>query len=424
MSHSLHTEYLELSQFTATDKPAWLTDYNTDMAKIDEHISEKDVENHEYQRNTDVHLGEIDESIEALQNADGVLGDRCTSLEDRMDIAETKIEVNKQNIQDNKNDITELQENVSDLMNGHGIADKAITTQMLADHSVTTEKLAYNSVTTDEILNETIQWEDTSPDFKRHITDLDASTLDSAKGYTDQQVSSVRSDMSSGNQTIQNQINQLSQSITNLTNNMITAKDIYPVGALFLAMGNVNPNNLFSGTTWQRQSGGVLYIGNGSNDGTTVGNDSVTLSLANMPSHNHSVTPTGSVSLSGSGNVNTTPLTGAPQLLDSITHVNILPRVLDHVQNPYNVCSTLSVNTGVTPHRTGDAQNSPDPNAANSYYRDYIENHVHEIDLSSITNNISATLSLNTVNTDSKGNCTAISVKQAGVYVSVWKRTA
>lgn len=392
MSHSLHTEYLELSQFTATDKPAWLTDYNTDMAKIDEHISDKDAENHEYQRSTDAHLGEIDESIESLQNADSALGDRCTSLEDRMDIAETKIDVNKQNIQDNKNDITELQENVSDLMNGHGIADKAITTQMLADHSVTTEKLAYNSVTTDEILNETIQWEDTSPDFKRHITDLDASTLDSAKAYTDTKVSGLRSEMNSNINTINNNINNLSNNMGNSINDLSSVlseyyKTIYPVGSIYINIG-VNPNNAFPGTTWQRIQNGILYCSyNSASEGDYIGENDVRLSANNIPSHTHNVTPTGSVSLSGGSNVRTST--------DAIAgHINGYQQITSGVaQGPA---------TGGTITQYGL--------------------HSHSIDLSSL----SATLHLNTVQTTGNiiGEPNSFSVKQYGLLVGVWKRTA
>lgn len=35
MAHTNHTTNYELSQFVSTDKPAWLGDYNQDMAKID-----------------------------------------------------------------------------------------------------------------------------------------------------------------------------------------------------------------------------------------------------------------------------------------------------------------------------------------------------------------------------------------------------
>ena len=35
MSSTNKTSNYELSQFLGTDKPAWLSDYNTDMSKID-----------------------------------------------------------------------------------------------------------------------------------------------------------------------------------------------------------------------------------------------------------------------------------------------------------------------------------------------------------------------------------------------------
>ena len=39
MSSTNKTTNYELSQFIGTDKPAWLTDYNSDMSKIDTGIA-------------------------------------------------------------------------------------------------------------------------------------------------------------------------------------------------------------------------------------------------------------------------------------------------------------------------------------------------------------------------------------------------
>ena len=36
MAHSNKTKNLQLSQFSETDKPSWLSDYNSDMSKIDD----------------------------------------------------------------------------------------------------------------------------------------------------------------------------------------------------------------------------------------------------------------------------------------------------------------------------------------------------------------------------------------------------
>ena len=66
--------------------------------------------------------------------------------------------------------------------------------------------------------------------------------------------------------------------------------NVYPVGAVKFFASAVNPNTLFSGTTWQ-------YIGedktirlaasNGSDVLTTGGSDSISLTTENMPAHTH-----------------------------------------------------------------------------------------------------------------------------------------
>ncbi|MBI6549929.1 tail fiber protein [Xenorhabdus lircayensis] len=72
--------------------------------------------------------------------------------------------------------------------------------------------------------------------------------------------------------------------------NAVTIDILYPVGIVLWFAQNKNPNNLFTGTNWK-------YIGenktvrlaalNGSNILSTGGNDSVTLTTAQIPAHNH-----------------------------------------------------------------------------------------------------------------------------------------
>ncbi|MGJ0635985.1 tail fiber protein [Xenorhabdus bovienii] len=77
--------------------------------------------------------------------------------------------------------------------------------------------------------------------------------------------------------------------------NAVTIDIVYPVGIVLWFAQNKNPNNLFPGTTWK-------YIGenktirlaslNGSDVLSTGGNDSITLSAAQIPAHNHSFSAT------------------------------------------------------------------------------------------------------------------------------------
>ena len=74
-------------------------------------------------------------------------------------------------------------------------------------------------------------------------------------------------------------------------------KLIYPVGSLYWSSKSTNPSTLFGGTWVQIKDRFVLACGDTYKTvGATGGASSVTLSVSNMPSHNHSFTPSGTVS--------------------------------------------------------------------------------------------------------------------------------
>ena len=77
----------------------------------------------------------------------------------------------------------------------------------------------------------------------------------------------------------------------------MTIDDVYPVGSIFeTSDSDFNPNeySMFVGTTWVEDTDACVLISspNGSeatNIGSLVGDDSVTLTTAQMPNHNHTV---------------------------------------------------------------------------------------------------------------------------------------
>ncbi|MEY0287955.1 phage tail protein [Providencia rettgeri] len=90
--------------------------------------------------------------------------------------------------------------------------------------------------------------------------------------------------------------NVMSQkAVTDALQNAVNLNTIYPIGIVVWFAQNKNPNTLFPGTKWQ-------YIGenktirlassSGNNVLTTGGSDSVTLTEAQLPSHNHSFSAT------------------------------------------------------------------------------------------------------------------------------------
>lgn len=79
-------------------------------------------------------------------------------------------------------------------------------------------------------------------------------------------------------------------------------KLIYPVGSLYWSSKSTNPASLFGGTWVQIKDRFVLACGDTYKTvGATGGASSVTLSVSNMPSHNHSFTPSGNVTSTFTG---------------------------------------------------------------------------------------------------------------------------
>ena len=71
---------------------------------------------------------------------------------------------------------------------------------------------------------------------------------------------------------------------------------LYPIGSLYVSMNNTNPNTVLGIGTWTQITDRFLYCANSS--GTNGGNSTATLTVDNLPSHNHTFTgdtATGSV---------------------------------------------------------------------------------------------------------------------------------
>ena len=72
----------------------------------------------------------------------------------------------------------------------------------------------------------------------------------------------------------------------------------HPVGSLYWTESAENPNTTFGGGTWvQIKDKFILAAGDTYTNGATGGSATVTLTVANLPSHSHTYTPSGSVSV-------------------------------------------------------------------------------------------------------------------------------
>ena len=67
---------------------------------------------------------------------------------------------------------------------------------------------------------------------------------------------------------------------------------VYPIGSIYMSINNTNPGTLFGGVWEQIKDTFLLASGDSYASGTTGGSASVTLTIDNLPSHNHSFTGT------------------------------------------------------------------------------------------------------------------------------------
>ena len=118
MASTTKTTNLELSQFVGTDKPAWLTDYNGDMQKIDNGYKKLEDANTATQADLDAtkqdlsgsqtDINDVKASVQALEAQDIALGNRLTVVEGNYNTMHHEVAINKQNIAANSGDIAAL----------------------------------------------------------------------------------------------------------------------------------------------------------------------------------------------------------------------------------------------------------------------------------------------------------------------------
>ena len=88
----------------------------------------------------------------------------------------------------------------------------------------------------------------------------------------------------------------------------LTIDDVYPVGSIYMSVNDTSPATLFGGTWEQLKDRFLLGAGDTYSNGTIGGEATHKLITSEMPSHNHTFTPSGSVTYSsGSASILTAP---------------------------------------------------------------------------------------------------------------------
>ena len=222
---------------------------------------------------------------------------------------------------------------------------------------------------------------------------------------------------------------------------MSTIDAVYPVGTIYQnASVDTNPSTLFGVGTWEKIEGKFLYgTATGIALGSSGGAPTVTLGVANMPSHYHS-TNIGSTTGSISGGITSTAKNwnGASYINDYL-EANIYPGFLIGGYFSHgDMANGNGSNNNYPPFggRFASADGHASIVARKDAYNDvvgayagasgglngvecyhFVFDHVHEI-------NASITVKFGTKNTDSKGSGTAFSIIPPYVAVNIWKRTA
>lgn len=168
----------------------------------------------------------------------------------------------------------------------------------------------------------------------------------------------------------------------------------YPVGSIYMSVASTSPADLFGGI-WQQIAGGRVLMGSSSSyrAGTTGGNESHTLTAANLPSHSH----TGSVSIGSGGNHTHS---GSTSTNGNHTHA-------------YLTRNGTGVSSG------GQAETESGTGAYNGSMT-YAGDHAHSFSIgSSGSHSHTGTVS---INSSGQANPDAISNMQPYLVVNMWQR--
>lgn len=172
MASTNKTTNYQLSQFTGTDKPAWLGDYNQDMSKIDTGMKNNADDIAGCQGTLNTHQAAIDantQAVETLQQESSTVDDRITALED----ADTALDARITTAQNTANGAITRLDTVEQGQSDQG--NRIISLE--ADNQTNTQAIEDN--------RSAIQSNETAlNDFMKKFNLSDRTTLTSISGYS------------------------------------------------------------------------------------------------------------------------------------------------------------------------------------------------------------------------------------------------
>lgn len=199
-----------------------------------------------------------------------------------------------------------------------------------------------------------------------------------------------------------------------------TASKLYPVGSVYISFNSTDPSTLFGGT-WSRLKDTFLLVnGDSYAPNTTGGSATKTIGVTNMPSHNHSVSSSGSHSHSAttSSNGSHSHTRGSMNITGSIVNTDNEPF---GSADSFSTSGAFSVTTQAysvgSAGGEGGGVKSISFNGANGWTgsTSTASNHTHTVSLSGGSH---------THTTNNTGGGTPLNIMPPYTTVYAWRRTA
>ena len=168
MASTNKTDNLKLSQFLGTDKPAWLTDYNADMQKIDDgykkqadDIAGLDGRTTDLETglsNSDTEIVNIQNDVQSLKDEDVIIKRDINTLATNYDTIHHEVAVNTQSIVDIGLKNTQQDEEIQGIKDGYlPLSGGTVNGLLQSKYSVRVQKPDFEKGVTKE--NNTITFE-------------------------------------------------------------------------------------------------------------------------------------------------------------------------------------------------------------------------------------------------------------------------
>lgn len=209
---------------------------------------------------------------------------------------------------------------------------------------------------------------------------------------------------------VSTQLRDAIQTIVSKAVSEATSAMVPDVDELYITTGNTDPNVKWPGTTWVKIAAGVSLRSakaDGSDVGTTVGADTVTLATGNLPAHAHNIG--GSTGSGGSASVTSGAFDPA-----SVTSSNTGAHTHTYTYLQYDTAADNDSDgaAGAPTTKTGTTSSAGA--------------HAHTVDLPSHTHSVAIPAHTHTLPaaTQNAGSGTAFNIIPHSLIVNIWERTA